>query len=93
MTSPAASARSRYQSQIDQYSDRFEQCKVLDRQIALVRGVLFICLIAGIVGLFWQWNYRALGGLMATVAFLALLFAAIYHLRVFRRQIEAFERM
>lgn len=55
--------------------------------------MLFLVLIAGIVGLFWKPEYRAVAALIAFGGFAALLGAAIYHLRVFRRQVEAFERM
>jgi hypothetical protein len=91
--SPANAARKRYQAQIDRYSAQHERCLVLDRQIALTRGVLFLFLLGGIIAAFWKSEYRAIGGFIAAGAFVALLAAAIYHLRIFRELIESFERM
>ncbi len=91
--SPSAAARKRYEAKIEIYSARHERSLVLDRQIALIRGGLFLLLLGGIIAMFWKSEYRAMGGFIAAGAFVALLAAAIYHLRVFREQVETFERM
>lgn len=91
--SSANAARDRYQAQIARYSAQHERCLARDRQVALVRGVLFVFLLGGIIAAFWKAEYRAIGGAIAVGAFFALLAAAIYHLRVFREQIESYERM
>lgn len=91
--SSSASARRRYEQRAEQFSQAFEECLLRDRQIAFARGILFLALLGGIVVAFAYPTYRAFGGFAAAGAFFALLGAAIYHLRVFRRQMESYERM
>lgn len=86
-------ARKRYQDRFELNLAAYQECQALDRKLALLRGILFLILLSGIFGLFWKAEYRAIAALMTFGGFFALLAAAIYHLRVFRRQVEAFERM